>query len=241
MFRNCGEAASNRDSLTTGRRRETSGSAASSAIVVSAPTRTAPPSGTTPRNGRRVMSISTSGPSTPSFIRSTCVVPPARYAASCPAAAVATAWCTSVARRYSNARTARLPRRRTDRRDNVRVGAAPADIAAHELADLRVGARPALRQQRDGRQDLPRRAEPALERVTGDERPLHRVRRALRPQALDRRDVAVLAGHRQREAGQHPPAVREHGAGAARSLVAALLSPGQPQPLPQRVQQRDPR
>src|SRR5215470_105979 len=237
MLRSCGEAASSRDSLTTGRRRATSGSAASSAIVVSAPTRTTPPSGATPRSGRRVMSISTCGPSTPSFIRSTCVVPPARYAASGPVAAVATAWCTSVARRYSNARTVRLPRRRTarlpcrrtarlpcrrtarlpcrltDRRDNVRVGAAPADIAAHELADLRVGARPALGQQRDGRQDLPRRAEPALEGVAGDKRPLHRVQGALRSQALDRRDVAVFAGHRQREAGQHPLAVREHGTG----------------------------
>src|SRR5215472_16933339 len=241
MFRSCGDAASSKDSLTIARRSVTTGAAASSSIVVSAPTRSSPPSATTPRSGSRVMSISTSGASTPSFIRSTCVVPPARNAAAGPAAAAVTAWRTSVARTYSNGCTAQFPRGRTDRRDDIRVSATPADVAAHELADLFVGARPPLGKQRHRRHDLPGRAVPALERVTGDERALQRVQSALACQPLDRGDLAALAGDRERQARQHPLAVRQHGARAARPLIAALLGPGQPQPLPQRVKQRDPR
>src|SRR5580658_7531272 len=215
MFRSCGEAASRRDSRITARRSATTGSAASSPIVVSAPTRTRPPPAATPRNGSPVISISTSGPSTPSFIKSSCVVPPARNAAAGSAAADATAWRTSVARMYSNGCTAQTPSRLTDRRDNIRVGAAPADDAAHELADLLIRTRPPLSQQRDRRHDLPRRAEPALERVTGNERTLHRMQATVFPQPLDRGDVAPLAGDRERQARQHPPAIRQHGTRAA--------------------------
>ena len=92
MFRSCGEAASRRDSRTTAKRSATTGSAASSAIVVSAPIRTRPLPAATPRNGSPVISISTFGPSTPSFIKSTCVVPPARNATAGSAAAAVTAW-----------------------------------------------------------------------------------------------------------------------------------------------------
>ncbi len=51
---------------------------------------------------------------------------------------------------------------RSDRGDDVRIRPAAAEIAAHELADLLVGAGTSLFEQRDGRHDLPRRARAAL-------------------------------------------------------------------------------
>ena len=130
----------------TASRSATVGSAASSSIVVSAPTCSVPPSRVIPRSGRRVMSTSRSGSSTPSFsIKSSWVVPPARYWASGSALASATATATSSARMYSNGRIATRPPRGdlSDRGDDVWIRAATADVAAHELADLLIGpARP---------------------------------------------------------------------------------------------------
>jgi hypothetical protein len=79
MFRSWVEAPARSASRTRGRRSTTVGSAASSSMVVRAPTRIAPSPGVTPASGRRVMSTSRSGETTPSFsIRSSWVVPPAR-------------------------------------------------------------------------------------------------------------------------------------------------------------------
>ena len=73
------EAPASSASRTSGRRSATVGSAASSSMVVSAPTRMAPSPRVTPRSGRRVMSTSRSARTTPSLsIRSSWVVPPAR-------------------------------------------------------------------------------------------------------------------------------------------------------------------
>ena len=59
--------------------------------------------------------------------------------------------------------------------------------------------------------------------------------------ALDRQDIGAVGAHRQREAGIDPPAVDQHGAGAALAAVAALLGSGQVQALAQQVEQRDAR
>jgi hypothetical protein len=71
-----------------------------------------------------------------------------------------------------------LRRDRADRRHDLRISAAAADTAAHELADLGVRTRAALRQQAGRRDDLARRAIAALEPVVLDERGLERVQSA---------------------------------------------------------------
>src|SRR5437588_579631 len=53
--------------------------------------------------------------------------------------------------------------------DDVRVGAAAAEIAAHPLADLMVRAGMPFLEQGDGGADLPRGAEAALEGILPDE------------------------------------------------------------------------
>src|SRR3954466_16387624 len=110
---------------------------------------------------------------------------------------------------------------------NVGVGGAAADVAAHELADVLVGAGVALLDQLDRRHDLPGGAVAALERVVLDERPLHRVQLVAVGEPLDRGDLVPGGRHRQRQAGQHPAAVDPHGAGPAGALVAALLAAGE--------------
>ena len=64
-----------------------------------------------------------------------------------------------------------------DRRDDVGIGAAAADVAAHQFADLVGGLRLAFGDQARGRADLARRAVAALEGVVVDERLLQRVQR----------------------------------------------------------------
>src|SRR5215472_16488244 len=78
----------------------------------------------------------------------------------------------------------------SDGGDDVRIGTAAADVAAHELADLLIRARPSLRQQRDRRHDLARRAKAALKSIVANERLLHWVQGAVTRQALDRRHLA---------------------------------------------------
>src|SRR5690242_19375692 len=91
-----------------------------------------------------------------------------------------TARASSPAATYANGSMSRSPSRRGDRRDDVGIGAAPAEVAAHRLADLVVGLRAALAEHRDRAHDLPRRAVAALEAVVRDERLLHRVQRLAR-------------------------------------------------------------
>src|SRR5437868_2153655 len=59
--------------------------------------------------------------------------------------------------------------------DDVRIGAAAAEIAAHPLADLMLRAGMSLFEQGDGGADLPRSAEAALEGVVPDEGCLDRM------------------------------------------------------------------
>src|SRR5262249_29710740 len=237
MLRSWVEAPASNAWRTNGRRSATVTSAARSSIVASAPTRSTSPSRVIPRSGRRLMSTNRSGSSTPSLsIRSTWVVPPARYCALGSPLTNATADATSSARMYSNARI--TARGLSDGGDDVRIGTAAADVATHDLADLLVGARPSLRQQRDRRHDLARRAEAALKPIVANERFLHGVQAAVTRQTLDRRHLAAVALRRPRQARQHALAVGQDRAGPAPPLVAPLLGAGQLEPIPQRVQQR---
>src|SRR5947209_18452995 len=119
--------------------------------------------------------------------------------------------------------------------DDVDVAAAAAEIAAHPLADLVVGFRVSLAQQRRGGADLPRRAVAALEAVVADEGGLQRVQAVVGGEPLDGDDLLSAAVHDgEREAGVVAPAVDEDGAGAARALVATFLRTGEVEVLAQR-------
>jgi hypothetical protein len=128
---------------------------------------------------------------------------------------------------------------RGDRRDDVRVRAAAAQVAAHRLADLGIAAGPALRDDRDGRQNLSRRAEAALERVVLHERGLHRVQLSAVREALDRHHVVARVRQREREARERPATVHEHRARAALAAVAPFLRTFESGAVAQQVEQRN--
>src|SRR5882672_3387861 len=146
-------------------------------------------SGSTLSSGRRLMSMICSGCSTLSFIRSSKVVPPAtnRVPDFAPAAIAERA---SRARWNSNDFMTLLPGL-LDGGDDVGIGAAATDVAAHGFAHIGV-VRPArFREQRDRRHDLAGGAIAALIRVVLDEGRLHRMQRARLSDAFDGRDLVA--------------------------------------------------
>src|SRR6266851_479496 len=190
---------------------------------------------------RRLMSMTSSGRSTFSFIRSSKVVPPAtkRVPDFAPAAIAASA---SSARWNSNDRISAprlgLAAGLLDGRDDVGIGAATTDVAAHAFADIGI-ARPAgLLEQRDRRHDLAAGAIAALIGIVRDERRLHRMQGAGLSDTFYRRDLVALVHHGEAQARVHPPAVDMHGAGAALAVVAAFLGAGQVNGFAQAIQER---
>jgi hypothetical protein len=95
MLRSCGDALSSSACATTGNSRATAGWSATSLMRASAPIRTPLAPGSIARSGSCVMSTSSEGRSTYSFIRSMTFVPPATYFAFRSAATVAIADATS--------------------------------------------------------------------------------------------------------------------------------------------------
>ena len=89
--------------------------------------------------------------------------------------------------------------------------------------------------------DLTGRAIAALEAVGFDKGGLQRVQLIVIGDALDGRNLSALVLHGERETGVDAFAVRKHGAGAARALIAALLGPCQPDVFAQSVEQRNAR
>src|SRR3954452_2444391 len=175
MLRTCGDALRSSACETTGACCFTSAFAATSLMRASAPMRRPPGTASTLASGRALTSTTCAGISTPDFIRSTRLVPPATNR---PPEEIAPE--TSAARRklkgcMSNLRLHGLALRLADRSHDAGVGAAAADVAAHPLADLVVVARVPFVEQRPGRTDLPRRAVAALEAVVADEGRLHRM------------------------------------------------------------------
>src|SRR3984893_1515314 len=140
----------------------------------------------------------------------------------------------------------------TDGGNNVWISGAPADIAAHTLRDLRVGqswrgrdvrrriawpARLVFSQQRDRRANLTGGAIPALQTIMAYKCRLHWVEIAIFFQTLDGRDLVARMHYGERQAAVDALSIDDHGAGAALSLVAALLGTGQPEMLTQRIEQ----
>jgi hypothetical protein len=70
----------------------------------------------------------------------------------------------------------------------------------------------------------PRRAVPALQRVVGDERSLHRMQ--VWSEALDRRERTALERGRRQQATRDRHAVKQDGAGSADPFAANELGPG---------------
>ena len=95
-----------------------------------------------------------------------------------------------------------------------------------------------FREHRDGGADLPGRAIAALIAVVFDERGLHGMHLVGRAQAFDGGDAIAFVHHRQREAGIDAPSARDHRAGAALAVIAALLGAGEMQVIAQRIEQR---
>jgi AraC family transcriptional regulator len=114
---------------------------------------------------------------------------------------------------------------------------APAQIAAHPFANCRGVARVPLADTRHGRNDLPRGAIPALERVMLDERCLYRMQVAVGCQALHRYNFGAFARSSECHAGVDPNAADQHRACAAGALVAAFLRPRKSQVLAKKIEQ----
>src|SRR5262249_13108071 len=126
--------------------------------------------------------------------------------------------------------------------NDVGVSGAPADVAAHALGDFGMGQgrrgrdircriagppRLVFGKERDGGADLAGRAVPALEPIMAHERGLHRMESALFGQALDGGDLVAIMHYRERQTAIDALSIDDDRAGAALSLVAALLRSGQ--------------
>src|SRR5579871_3510761 len=84
--------------------------------------------------------------------------------------------------------------------DDVGVGGAAADIAAHIFADVFIVAGMAFLDAGDARDDLPGCAIAALESVLIDKGLLHRMQLAVLGEALDGGDLLALRDERQCQA-----------------------------------------
>ena len=74
-----------------------------------------------------------------------------------------------------------------------------------------------------------------------DEGLLQGMQRAVLRQALDGGHLGAVLHDGERQAGIDPPAVDQHGAGAALAVIAALLGAGQVEMVAQGVKERRPR
>src|SRR4029077_3512189 len=168
MLRSWAEADISSAWLITGNSWRTPGCAASSDIRTSDPTRSRDGCRSIPRYGRALMSTTASGRSTVSRIKSTSEVPPAIYRA--PDAAEASADASSWALvKLNGIMVLRAPCRAGDRGDDVGVGAAAANVAAHPFPDLRGRSGVALLNAPQAGHDLAGGTRAALKRVLVDE------------------------------------------------------------------------
>ena len=133
-----------------------------------------------------------------------------------------------------------LPAMRSRISSLVSADATAYDVAARSPSKDAVHRSPRAcsREQRVRRRDLARSAVAALKSVVLEEGPLQRMQFVAVGDALDRSDVAPVDRGGERQATEHALTVDVHRAGAAQSVVAALLGAGQVQPFAQQVEQR---
>src|SRR5947208_7200605 len=123
-------------------------------------------------------------------------------------------------------------------RDDVVIGSAATQVAAHPVADFLRRAGMALCDAGDAGHELPRRAIAALETIALDECGLQRMEPLALSQALDGRDLAPVHEGRKRETRFHALAVHQDRASAALAEAAAFLRACQMQVLAQRIEER---
>jgi hypothetical protein len=116
-----------------------------------------------------------------------------------------------------------LLRRLGDGSDYALIGSASANVAAHPEPYFVWRTGVAFGYATDGRQDLPRRAVPALKAVVLDERLLERLKVPVVRHAFDGGYFSVLMHFGQGQARDHAPAVEQDGARAASALIAPFL------------------
>ena len=117
----------------------------------------------------------------------------------------------------------------SESRHDVLIGAAAADIAAHEFFHLGVLRSAWFFQQRHRRHDLARCAITALIGVVRNERGLHRMQVFRLTNAFDRRDLVALMHRGKAKTRIHAPTIDVHRAGTALAMIASLLRSGQVQ------------
>ena len=129
---------------------------------------------------------------------------------------------------------------RDDGFDDVHVPGAAADVPLERDPDV-VLRRVRIPLEESGRaHQHPRRAVAALQRVVLVERLLERGELTVGREALDGRDLRAVGLDREEHAALHRLAVEMHGAGAAVARVAADVSPGQPEIVPDEVDEQAP-
>src|SRR5258708_22189153 len=128
------------------------------------------------------------------------------------------------------------------RLDDLLVAGAAAQISSDRVADLRLG-RVRIRVQQSLRSDEHAgRAVAALQAVRLAEAVLQHAHRAVGlREALDGGDAVAVRLHRVHEAGAYWLAVEHHRARAANAVLAADVRAGEPELLPQPVDERKPR
>jgi hypothetical protein len=127
------------------------------------------------------------------------------------------------------------------RRDNIRVCAAPADIAAHTFADI-VVIRPArFFHQRSRRHHLSRRAVTALKSVMLQKRCLHRMQLPIPFESFDGGNLVSLVHDGKSQTGIYPPSVHMYRTGSALAVIATFFRAEELQVFAQRIKQRYPR
>src|ERR1700761_8923457 len=110
--------------------------------------------------------------------------------------------------------------------DDVRVGGAAADVAAHVFTYVVIIGGVAFLDAGDRGDDLARRAVPALEGVLIDKGLLHWMQLVALRQSLDGDDRLVLSRQCQRPARQDASIAYPDRAGAALAVVTAFLTAG---------------
>src|SRR5512144_2894760 len=125
-----------------------------------------------------------------------------------------------------------------DRRDDVAVAGAAAEIARDRFLDLLVGRPAALAEQTVSRHEHAGRAAAALHRVVFPERLLRRVQPLVLRQPFDRDDLVAVRLLGKNHARLHRPAVPQHRARAAAADHATYVRAGEPQSVAQKMREQ---
>jgi len=133
------------------------------------------------------------------------------------------------------------PSRLLDGRDNIGVGTATANVAAHALPHGVVVGPARFVEQSGGGHHLSCGAVAALESIVLKESRLYRVKLAVFLEPFNSRDFISLVHDGERQAGIDAAAVHVNCAGAALAVIASFLSAEQRQVFAQSIEQRDPR